>query len=73
MTGEPGTFCLCHLTLERGTGSGIAVIEEGGITDQIMAVGADRPAVNTGHRGRAIICYSFTLDALCTGSFALYT
>lgn len=59
MIGEPGTFYLCHLTLERGTGSAIAdsihsSIEEMGITDKIMAVGADSTAVNTGHRGGAI-------------------
>jgi hypothetical protein len=59
MIGEPGTFYLCHLTLEQGTGSAIAdsihnAIEERGITDKIMAVGADSTAVNTGHRGGAI-------------------
>lgn len=57
--GEPGTFYLRHLTLERGTGSAIAdsihdAIEEMGITDKIMAVGADSTAVNTGYRGGAI-------------------
>lgn len=59
MIGEPGTFYLCHLTLERGTGSAIAdsiysAIEERGITEKIVAVGADSTAVNTGHRGGAI-------------------
>ena len=55
MIGEPGTFYLCHLTLERGAGSAIAdsihsAIEQMGITDKIMAVGADSTAVNTEHR-----------------------
>jgi len=49
MIGEPRTFYLCHLTLERGTGSAIAdsihsAIEEMGIST----------AVNSGHRGGAI-------------------
>lgn len=41
MIGEPGTFYLCHLTLERGTGSAIAdsihsSIEEMGITESVI-------------------------------------
>ena len=51
--GEPGTFYLRHVTVERGTGATIAaalhdVMKELGILENICAVGADSTAVNTG-------------------------
>lgn len=59
LIGEPGTCYLRHLTVERGTGNAIAsglydAIEDMGIADNIIGVGADSTAVNTGPRGGAI-------------------
>ena len=59
LVGEPGTFYLDHLTIERGTGAGIADglmkwLVENDIKNEIKAVGADSTATNTGYKNGAI-------------------
>jgi hypothetical protein len=59
LVGEPGTIYLQHITLERGTGSAIAyelhaAVDEMGIKDKILAVGAHSTAVNSGPQSGAI-------------------
>jgi len=61
--GEPGTIYLDHLTLQHWTGAWTgAAIADGlenamkamGIADNLIAIGADNKAVNTGHKNGAI-------------------
>ena len=52
LAGKPGSFHLPPLTLERGTGTAVAVglydaVEKTGIADKIIAVDAVYMAVNT--------------------------
>ena len=59
LVAEPGTSYLQHITVERGTGQGIAnglyeAISEIGIAESLTAVGADSTPVNTGAKGGAI-------------------
>ena len=59
LVGEPGSFYLDHLTIEQGTGAGIADglvkwLVENYIKDEIKAVGAHSMATNTGYKNGAI-------------------
>ena len=56
---EPGTFYLDHLTIEQGTGAGIADglvkwLVENYIKDEIKAVGAHSTVTNTGYKNGAV-------------------
>jgi hypothetical protein len=59
LVGEPGTIYLHHITLVKATGVTLAdglhkAIDNLGLLQKILAVGADSTAVNTGARGGAI-------------------